>query len=98
MKFKVEDTYQKVEKITTNFEPSDNEDVVSKAYLDKTLSEVNGHISYLEKIFEESNSGKLSEGEVLIEKAMKTTKLILYDERLFQKYDNADEIFKKIAS
>ena len=49
LKFKVKDTYQKVEKTTTNFEPSDNEDVVSKAYLDKTLSEVNGHILYLEK-------------------------------------------------
>ena len=32
LKFKVNDTYSKDEKVTTNFELSDNEDVVNEAY------------------------------------------------------------------
>ena len=31
LKFEVHDTYKKDEKITTNFEPIDNEDVINKS-------------------------------------------------------------------
>ena len=31
----VHDTYKKDEKLTTNFEPTDNSDVINKAYLDQ---------------------------------------------------------------
>ena len=37
IKLEVHDTYKKDEKITTNFEPIDNEDVINKAYLDEKL-------------------------------------------------------------
>ena len=33
-KLQVHDTYEKDEKITTNFEAVDNEDVINKSYLD----------------------------------------------------------------
>ena len=35
LKLEVHDTYKKDEKITTNFEAIDDEDVINKAYLDK---------------------------------------------------------------
>ena len=37
LKLEVHDTYKKDEKITTNFEPVDNEDVINKGYLDDKL-------------------------------------------------------------
>ena len=50
LKLKVNDTYKKDEKIATKFEPSNNEGVVNKAYLDKRVSKIEYHISYFEKI------------------------------------------------
>ena len=35
LKLEVHDTYEKNEKLTTNFEPNDNSDVINKAYLDE---------------------------------------------------------------
>ena len=35
LKLEVHDTYKKDEKLTTNFEPTDNSDFMNKAYLDK---------------------------------------------------------------
>ena len=49
----VHDTYKKDEKITTKFEPSNNEDVINKAYLDEKLSKIDGHLSFLEKGYNE---------------------------------------------
>ena len=40
MKLKEKDTYEKGENITTNFEPSNPENILSKAYLDTKLAEV----------------------------------------------------------
>ena len=37
LKLEVHDTYKKDEKITTNFEPIDNADVINKGYLDDKL-------------------------------------------------------------
>ena len=34
LKLEVYDAYKKDEKLTTNFEPNDNEDVINKGYLD----------------------------------------------------------------
>ena len=50
LKLKVHKSYRKDEKMTTNFEPVDNDDVINKAHLDDNLSKVEGHISYVEKI------------------------------------------------
>ena len=51
LKLEVLDSYKKDEKLTTNFEPVDNKDVINKAYLDEKLIKINGHISNLEKDF-----------------------------------------------
>ena len=37
IKFEVHDSYKKDEKITTNFEPTDNSNVINKGYLDNKL-------------------------------------------------------------
>ena len=50
LKLEVLDTFKKDEKLTTNFEPVDDSDVINKAYLDEKLIKINGHISKLEKI------------------------------------------------
>ena len=49
LKLDVHDIYKKDEKLTTNFEPSNNENVMNKAYLDEKLPIINGHLSFLQK-------------------------------------------------
>ena len=49
IKLDVHDTYKKDEKKATNFEPVNDEDVINKAYLDEKLYKIDGHISYIEK-------------------------------------------------
>ena len=49
LKLKEHDTFEEDEKITTNFEPSINEDVINKAQLDEKLFKINGHLTFLEK-------------------------------------------------
>ena len=44
LKLKVHDTYKKDEQLTTNFQSTDDEDVISKAYLDDKLLKMNGHL------------------------------------------------------
>ena len=51
--FEVYDTYKKDEKITTNFEPVKNSDVINKGYLDDKSLKINGHLSKLEKDYNE---------------------------------------------
>ena len=96
LKLEVHDTYKKDEKITTNFEPTDNEDVINKAYLDEKLSKINGHISYIEKDYNECKLqyNKQSVEDILIQRAVKTTIQILYDKGLFDNYDNADKVLE----
>ena len=53
LKLEVHDTYKKDEKITTNFEAVDDIDVINKAYLDEKLKKMDGHISYIEKDYNE---------------------------------------------
>ena len=48
LKLEVHDTYKKDQRITTNFEAVDDEDVINKAYLDEKLIKINGHLSKLE--------------------------------------------------
>ena len=70
LKLEVHDTYKKDEKLTTNFKPTDNEDVINKAYLDEKLSKINGHISYMEKDYNEFKSqyNKQSVEDILIQR------------------------------
>ena len=53
LKLEVHDTYKKDEKLTTNFEPVADSDVINKAYLDEKLLKINGHLSKLEKDYNE---------------------------------------------
>ena len=95
-KLRVNDLYKEDEMITTNFAPTDDEDVKNKAYLDKKLSQIGGRISYLEKDFNQNKmfSNKQYVEEVLIERAVKTSIQSLYDKGLFDNYDKADEVSK----
>ena len=49
LKLEVHDTYKKDEKLTTNFEAVDNKDVKNKGYLDSRLLKIDGHLSKLQK-------------------------------------------------
>ena len=87
---------KKDEKISTNFEPIDNSDVINKGYLDEKLLEINGHLSKLEKDFNEFklqyNKPKVE--EILVQRAVKTTFQILYDKGFFDNYANADKVLE----
>ena len=96
LKLEVHDTYKKDEKITTNFEPVDNEDVINKGYLDSQLLKVDGHLSKLEKDYNEFKFqyNKQNVEDILIERTVKTTIQILYDKGLFDNYANADKVLE----
>ena len=53
LKLEVYDAYKKDEKLTTKFEPVDDLDVINKTYLDSKLLKRDGHLSKLEKDFNE---------------------------------------------
>ena len=96
LKLEVHDTYKKGEKITTNFEPTDNSDVINKGYLDDKLLKLNGHLSKLEKYYNEFRLqyNKQNVEGILIQRAVKTTIQILYDKGLFDNYSNADKVLE----
>ena len=96
LKLEVNDTYKKDEKITTNFEAINKEDVINKGYLDEKLLKINGHISKLEKDFNEFKLqyDKQSVEDILVQRAVKTTIQILYDKGLFDKFQNADKVLE----
>ena len=88
LKLEVYDTYKKDEKITTKFEPSEDSDVINKAYLDEKFLKINGHLSKLEKDYNEFKLqyNKQNIEEILIQRAVKTTIQILYDKGLFDNF------------
>ena len=96
LKLEVHDTYKKDEKITTNFEAVDNTDVINKGYLDSKLIKIDGHLSKLEKDFNEFKLqyNKQNVEEILIQRAVKTTIQILYDKGLFDSFQNADKVLE----
>ena len=96
LKLEVHDTYKKDGKLTTNFEPVDDSDVINKGYLDSKLLKIDGHISKLEKDFNEFKLqyNKQSVEEILIQRAVKTTIQIFYDKGLFDNYANADKVLE----
>ena len=96
LKLEVHDTYKKDEKLTTNFEPIDNSDVINKAHLDSKLLKIDGHLSKLEKDYNEFKLqyNKQNVEDILIQRAVKTTIQILYDGGLFDNFQNAEEVLK----
>ena len=96
LKLEVHDTYKKDEKITTNFEPVKNSDVINKGYLDEKLIKIDGHLSKLEKDYNEfiKQYDKQAVEDILVQRAVKTTIQILYDKGLFDNYANADKVLE----
>ena len=96
LKLEVHDSYKKDEKITPNFEPVDNEDVINKGYLDSKLLKIDGHLSKLEKDYNEFKLqyNKQSAEEILVQRAVKITIQKLYDKGLFDNYANADKVLE----
>ena len=96
LKVEVYDTFKKDEKLTTNFEAVDNDDVINKGYLDEKLLKIDGHSSKLEKDYNEFKLqyNKQSVDEILIQRAVKTTIQILYDKGLFDNFQNADKVLE----
>ena len=96
LKLEVHDTYKKDEKLTTNFDAVDNSDVINKGYLDEKLLKINGHLSKLEKDYNEFKKqyNKQAVEDILVQRAVKTTIQILYDKGLFDNYDNADKVLE----
>ena len=96
LKLEVHNIYKKDEKLTTNFEPVDDKDVINKRYLDEKLSKINGHLSLLEKDYNEFKLeyNKQSVEDILIQRAVKTTIQILYDKGLFDNFQNADKVLQ----
>ena len=96
LKLEGHDAYKKDEKLTTNFDPNDNEDVINKGYLDSKLLKIDGHLSKLEKYYNELKLrfNKQNLEDILIQRAVKTTIQILYDKGLFDKFQNADKILE----
>ena len=96
LKLEVHDTYKKDEKLTTNFEPTDNSDVINKAYLDEKFKKIDYHLSKIEKDNNEFNLQYINQNveDILIQRAVKTTIQILYDKGLFDNYANADKILE----
>ena len=84
LKLKVNDTHRKNEKKTTKTEPSDDTDVIKKTYVDTKLSKLEGHLSLVEKDYNEYKllNDKHSE-KVLTERAVETTIHILHYKGLF---------------
>ena len=73
---------------TTDFEAVDDKNVISKAYLDKKFKKTDGHISYIEKDYNEFKLHYNKQGveEISNQRAVKTTIQILYDKGLFDNY------------
>ena len=96
LKLEVHDTYKKDEKITTNFEPTDNSDFINKSYLDEKLIKIDGHLWKKEKDYNEFNLqyNKQNVEDILIQRTVKTTIQILYDKGLFDNYANADKVLE----
>ena len=83
-----------MKKKTTNFKPTDNTDVINKAYLDEKLLKINGHLSSLEEDYNEFKLqyNKQSIEEILVQRAVKTTIQLIYDKGLFDNFQNAHEV------
>ena len=94
LKLEVHDTYRKDEKLTTNFEAVNDEDVINKSFLDEKLLKINGNLSKLEKDYNEFKKqyNKQAVEDILIRRAVKTTIQILYDKGLFDKFQKTDKV------
>ena len=97
IKLQEHDSWKKKEKLTTNFEPTGDSDVINKSYLDEKTEK--GHIFYIKKDFNEFNLqyNKQSVEEFSIQRSVKTTIQLLYDKGLFDSYAKADKVLEEFV-
>ena len=69
---------------------------MDNAYLDEELLKLNGHLSFLEKDYNEFKLqyNKQNVEEVPIQGSVETTIQLLYDRGSFDKFQNADKVLK----
>ena len=98
LNLEVHHTYKRHEKITKSFEPSIDEDVINKAYLDEKFFKLYGHLSLSEKDYNEVKSqyNKQSLEEILFQRAVKTAINILYVKIVNDKFPMMMQFQKKI--
>ena len=96
IKLEVHDSYKKDEKLSTDFERADVSDIINNIYLQEKLLNIDGNIACIEKDYSEFKlqNNKQSVKEVLIQRFVKTTIQIIYDEGLFDSFSNAEEAIK----
>ena len=96
LKLEVHDTYKKDEKLTTNFESVNNEDVINKSYVHEKTENIDGHISYIENDYNEFKLqyNKQIVEEVLIQRPVKATIQVFIDRVLFDTYATADKFLE----
>ena len=87
---------EKLEKITTNFAPSNKGDVINEANLDGNFLKLNGQITLSEIFFNKVklHYNKPSVEESLSRRAIYTTTPIFFVKRLFDNFQNADKVLK----
>ena len=95
-KLEIHDVYIKDEKNTIIFKAVNDSDVTNKTYLDEKLFEKHGHLSFLEKDYNESELHCIKQAveEVLIQRAVNKTIQKLYDKGLFDNFPNAENVLK----
>ena len=98
LKLEVYDTYKKDGKLTTDFQPTSDSNVINKAYQDEKLQKINGHISDIEKDYNEFKLqyNKQTVEDILIQRAVKMTIQTLYDKGLFDNFQNADKVLEDV--
>ena len=97
LKLEVHDTYKKGERLTKKtLKLFDDKDFINKSYLDEKFIKINGHLSNLEKHYNELKLqyNKQNVEDILIQRAVKTTMQVLHDEGLFDNYANADKVLE----
>ena len=96
MKLEVQDTYEKDEELTTDFEPINIEDVINKAYLDEKILKRNSQLPILEKDYNEFKlqCNKQFVEVILIQRAVKMT----IQNGLIDAFSNADKFIKDFFS
>ena len=94
LKLEVHDTYEKNEKMKTNFKAVNDSDIFNKAYQDEKLSKKYDHLLFPERYYNEFklHYNKKSVEEVSIRRAAKTTIQKLYDKGVIKAYSMVSQM------
>ena len=73
--------------------------MINKAYLDSKFLKIDGHLSKLEKDYNEFKLqyNKQNVEDILFQRAVKTTIQILYDTGLFDNFQNSDKVLEDFS-